>query len=78
MNNNTGTFIGALKEDRLIGAYTFMLEGMESSREVAFQVKDGQLIEGYGEMNKDGTSFKNYGSINFSSTMPLTRGECDP
>lgn len=77
-DKNTGTFEGALKEDRLIGTYTFMSEGTESSREVAFQVKEGQLVEGYGELNEDGTSFKDHGSIKFSSKMPLTRMECDP
>lgn len=76
-DKNTGTFEGTLKADILIGTYTFMSEGMESSREVAFQVKEGHIIEGYGALNEAGTAFKSYDSITFSSTMPLTKRECD-
>ena len=57
-DKNTGKFEGTFKDSRLLGTYTFMSEGKESSREVAFKVKEGQLIEGYGELNEDGTSFK--------------------
>ncbi len=76
-DKNNGTFEGTLKGERLIGTYTFMSEGKESSREVAFHVKEGQLIEGYGALNEDGTTFKSYDSISFSSNMPLTKRECD-
>lgn len=76
-DKNTGRFEGTVKEDKLIGTYTFMSEGKESSREVAFQIKEKRFIEGYGELNEEGTTFKSYSSINYSSTMPLSKKECD-
>jgi hypothetical protein len=75
-DNNTGTFKGQLEKDKLIGNYTFLSEGRESIRQVAFQVKGNQLIEGYGELNEDGTTFKNTNTINYSSNMPLTKTDC--
>lgn len=76
-DTNTGTFKGHLKNDKLIGDYTFQSEGSESVRQVAFQVKGDQLIEGYGELNEAGTAFKDTNSISYSSTMPLTKTDCD-
>ena len=74
---NQGKFFGTLNGDKLIGTYTFNSEGTESSREMAFLVKDDQLIEGYGDLNEDGTKFKNAKSITYNSTMPLTKVDCD-
>ena len=73
---NTGTFSGVLKDSVLIGNYSFMSEGMVSSREVAFLVKENQLIEGFGELDETGTGFKDKDNISFSSSMPLTKTEC--
>ena len=74
---NQGKFVGTLNGDKLIGTYTFNSEGTESSREMAFLIKDNQLIEGYGELNEDGTKFKDMNTIKYTSTMPLTKMECD-
>ena len=74
---NTGTFTGSLKDSILIGSYTFASEGMESTREVAFLVKEGQLIEGYGELDETGTAFKDKNALSFSSSMPLSKTECE-
>ena len=71
-----GEFVGQLNSDKLIGTYTFQSEGMESSREIAFMVKDNQLIEGYGDLNKDGTKFKDVNNIKYTSAMPLSKVDC--
>lgn len=76
-DKNTGTFKGNLKNDKLIGDYTFQSEGRESIREVAFQVKGGQLIEGHGDLNEKGTAFKDPNNIIYSSTMPLSKTDCN-
>ncbi|WP_373516495.1 hypothetical protein [Pricia sp.] len=76
-DRNTGEFKGALKDDKLIGTYTFASEGKEGTREVAFQVKGDQLVEGYGELTDGGTAFKDRDAISYSSTMPLTKTDCD-
>lgn len=75
-DKNTGTFKGTINNDILIADYTFQSEGVESTRQIAFELKDGQLIEGYGEMNEDGTKFKDVAQIKFDSTMPLSKVEC--
>jgi len=76
-DSNSGTFNGELSDDKLIGEYTFMSEGVESKREVAFMIKDNQLIEGYGELNETGTAFVDKSNINYTSTMPLSKTDCD-
>ena len=74
---NQGKFVGTLNGDKLIGTYTFNSEGTKSSREMAFLVKDNQLIEGYGDLNEDGTKFKDVNTIEYTSSMPLTKVDCD-
>ncbi len=44
---------------------------------MAFWVKDNQLIEGYGDLNEDGTKFTDVNTIKYTSTMPLTKVECE-
>ena len=76
-DKNTGTFLGEFKDNQLVATYTFQSEGLESKRQVAFMLKDKQLVEGYGEMNADGTMFKDVNSITYSSTMPLSKTDCE-
>ncbi|RIV43968.1 hypothetical protein [Flagellimonas pelagia] len=76
---NAGTFAGELLDSVLIGKYTFMSEGTQgNTREVAFLFKDGQLIEGYGELDEIGTAFKDKNALSFSSSMPLSKTDCEP
>lgn len=75
-DKNTGTFIGVLDENHLFGVYTFLSEGIESKREIAFMVQDNQLIEGYGELNSEGNGFKNRNEISYTSKMPLSKTDC--
>jgi hypothetical protein len=76
-DRNSGVFTGHLNGDKLIGEYSFMSEGIQSKREVAFLVKADQLIEGYGELNEDGTVFVDKNNISYTSTMPLTKTDCN-
>ncbi|MGB3142627.1 MAG: hypothetical protein WBB24_00835 [Maribacter sp.] len=75
-DKNTGTFTGEFNDGKLVGTYTFQSEGVESKRQVAFMLEDNQLVEGYGELNEDGTLFKDVDSVKYSSTMPLTKMDC--
>ncbi len=75
-DKNTGTFSGNMNNGKLIGTYTFQSEGVESKRQIAYMLIDNQLVEGFGELNEDGTMFKDANSVNFSSTMPLTKTDC--
>ena len=45
-DSNKGTFVGKLNGDKVVVTYTFNSEGKSSSREVAYQIKHNQLIEG--------------------------------
>ena len=76
-DKNTGTFQGSIKGDTLIAIYTFQSEGTESKREVAFLIKDNQLIEGYGELDSTGAKFKNPATLQFTSNMPLSKTDCN-
>ncbi|MCK0145348.1 hypothetical protein MWU78_06820 [Arenibacter sp. F26102] len=73
---NHGTFSGKLKGNKLIGTHTFSSEGMVSKRKMAFLLKDGQLIEGFGELNETGTDYKNIDNIQYTSKMPLLKMDC--
>ena len=73
---NTGSFSGKVEGDKLFGTYTFISEGIESTREIAFKISDGKLIEGFGELNSDGTTFKNRKNLEYNDSMPLTKTEC--
>ena len=75
-DKNSGKFTGKFKEGILIADYTFLSEGKESIRQVAFKPEGDKLIEGYGELNTEGTAFKDISNIQFTSTMPLTKKEC--
>lgn len=75
-DSNKGTFVGKLENNILLLDYTFQSEGTESTRQVAFQVINNTLLEGYGEMTLDGTHFKDVAQIKFTSTMPLKKIEC--
>ena len=77
-DTNRGTFTGIFENNILWANYTFLSEGIESTREVAFLLKDGKLIEGYGEIEVDGamTTFKDKDALSFSSTMPLNKTQC--
>ncbi|HDZ04557.1 hypothetical protein LCGC14_0079630 [marine sediment metagenome] len=74
---NQGTFVGNLNDDKLFGTYTFNAEGKESSREIAFLVKGNQLIEGFGELNDNGTKFKDVNTIKYNSSIHLTKVDCN-
>lgn len=76
-DKNTGTFKGEFNDGKLVGDYNYQSEGKESTRQVAFMLKDNQLVEGYGDLNEDGTMFTDVNSINYSSTMPLTKTDCN-
>jgi len=75
-DSNKGTFTGNTLNDKLFGIYTFESEGIESSREVAFMIKDNLLIEGYGELNESGNAFKDKKTIKYVSKMPLKKIDC--
>ena len=75
-DSNTGTISGSINDGILLANYTFKSEGMESTRQVAFKVEESKLMEGYGDMNADGTTFKDVSMLKFDSKMPLSKTDC--
>jgi len=77
-DQNKGSLQGEMHGDTLLAEYTFISEGIESVREVAFLKKENGFAEGYGEAEeKDGKLlFKNPGALNFSNTVVLKKSDC--
>lgn len=77
-DKNTGEIEGRLMGDTLLADYTFMSEGIRSTRQVVFLIRDSIAIEGYGAMEeKEGRMvFKDIREIDFSKGMKLTKVSC--
>ena len=66
-DDNRGTIKGNLKGDLLIADYTFTSEGVQSTRQVVFKLKDNFVVEGYGD---------NTDSLAFNDSMKLVEATC--
>ena len=77
-DKNSGVITGQMKGDTLLVEYTFMSEGMNSVREVAFLKKGNNLVEGYDDMvEKDGKLFfKNTSALKFENKIILIKEDC--
>ena len=77
-DDNSGTFQGRMHGDTLLADYTFMSEGTESVREVAFLKKGEGFVEGYGEVeDRNGKMvFKNTATLDFGSGTAFTKVPC--
>lgn len=77
-DKNTGEIEGRLTGDTLLADYTFTSEGIRSTRQVIFLIRDSVAIEGYGDVEeKDGKMvFKDISKIDFSKGMKLTKVSC--
>ena len=68
-DKNKGTIQGNMRGDILLADYTFMSEGIQSTRQVAFKKEGDSFVEGYGD-------FKNLDSLNFNTSMKLAEVAC--
>ncbi|WP_066220397.1 hypothetical protein [Formosa haliotis] len=75
-DKNSGKFKGVQIDHNISGIYTFMSEGIQSKRQVVFLILNDTLVEGYGPLHEDGTTFKNIDQLEFHSSMPLTKIDC--
>lgn len=77
-DSNKGDFEGKLHGDTLLADYTFMSEGVQSTRQVIFFIKDDVAIEGYGVMEeKNGKMvFKDTGGVTFGKGLTLKKVDC--
>ncbi|HQS04976.1 MAG: hypothetical protein B7X86_07250 [Sphingobacteriales bacterium 17-39-43] len=77
-DKNTGTINGRMNGNILIAEYTFLSEGIQSCRQVAFKLEGDKFIEGYGESysRNDRFFFKYPDSLNFDSSYKLRETDC--
>lgn len=77
-DKNTGTIRGIMKGNILLADYTFMSEGIQSTRQVAFKLEGNTFIEGYGDSfsQNDKVYFKNIDSLKFDSFYKLIEIGC--
>lgn len=77
-DKNTGTINGRMNGNILIAEYTFLSEGVQSCRQVAFKLEGDKFIEGYGESysRNDRFFFKYPDSLNFDSSFKLRETDC--
>jgi hypothetical protein len=73
-----GTLFGNLRGDTLIADYKFMSEGMESEREVAFLKSGEGFVEGYGDIEEQGSRmvFKDIRTLKFDGQQ-MQRADCE-
>ena len=77
-DRNEGTVEGELKGDTLLVDYTFMAEGMNSVRQVAFLKKGDEWVEGYGDVEgmNGRMNFKDPKTLKFNSIVILKKENC--
>ncbi|GGD36016.1 hypothetical protein [Flavobacterium orientale] len=77
-DKNTGTVKGVIQGAIFYGVFDFVSEGIASSREVAFKIQEGRLIEGFGDIEVSGNQarFKNKSLLTFSESIVLQQVTC--
>ena len=67
-----------MNSDTLIADYTFMSEGIESIKQVAFLFEGTKVMPGYGNMveNNGEIVFQNPSSLSFDRAFVLVEGDC--
>lgn len=77
-DKSKGVILGQMIGDTLKGNYTFMSEGIESSREIVFLRKGKIMIEAYGDVEQveNKMVFKNTKKLYFDSATVLTEIDC--
>lgn len=77
-DKNSGTITGEMHGDTLLATYSFMSEGKESKRDVAFLKRGDEIIEGYGSVDPatGDPDLTDRSSIKFDSTFTLKKTDC--
>ncbi len=77
-DKNTGTIKGNMNGDILFAEYSFMSEGMMSTREVAFKKENNFMLEGYGPMIEKNNKmvFQNTDSLSYNNSIKLSGINC--
>jgi hypothetical protein len=78
-DKNQGKIEGKISGDTLFANYTFVSEGTQSTREVAFLKKGNDWLEGFGPVEeKQGVmSFKDRSKLRFENGLLFKAVDCD-
>jgi hypothetical protein len=78
-DKNQGDFEGQLRGDTLIADYKFMSEGILSTREIIFLIRDSIAIEGHGAMEDQNGKmvFKDWKGLSFDKGLILKEVLCN-
>jgi hypothetical protein len=74
-DRNMGSINGSMNKDLLLADYTFLSEGINSVRQVAFKIKNDSAWQAYGEMEESAGKFifKNPDSLQFDEKFVLVK-----
>ena len=77
-DHNKGSIRGVVRDSLLIADYTFESEGLTSVREVVFKLKDGTLLQGFGELTEQNGKiiFKQKDQLQYDNTYPFIKVDC--
>ncbi len=77
-DDNRGTIMGQMHGDTLLADYTFISEGVESVRQVAFLKKGEGFVEGYGDAEERNGKmfFTNTAALDFDSNSVFEKVPC--
>ena len=77
-DKNSGVISGTYKDSLIVADYTFQSEGVSSTREVVFKVANGELIEGFGEIEMNGNvaKFKDISQLKYPDQSRFVKKDC--
>lgn len=76
-DQNNGTLLGRMYGDTIRALYTFVSEGVESTRQVIFLQRDSLLVEGVGDLKEENgrVVFDNVNKVEFGGIV-LVQSDC--
>lgn len=77
-DKNAGTFNGVLRNDKIFADYTFQSEGVTTVREIILQIKDGTLIQAFGDLKEQNGKlvFANKENLQYQMNNPFIKIDC--
>ncbi|MES2850043.1 MAG: hypothetical protein V4685_13370 [Bacteroidota bacterium] len=77
-DKNMGTVQGFMRGNIFVADYTFLSEGVQSIRQIAFKLEGNSFIEGTGDSFEQNGKiiFKNLDSLTFSASIKLPEIAC--
>lgn len=75
-DSSSGDIYGISVGDTIKVDYVFQSEGLESTREIWFLKKNGNLVEGIGEYDETGEKYKDPKAVKFEGGHSLSSADC--